>query len=44
MANQNLDINVNVRTGDASKQVNQLGEGVENIGKNAFNKLTFVVV
>lgn len=35
MANQNLDINVNVRTGDASKQVNQLGEGVENIGKNA---------
>lgn len=35
MANQNLDINVNVRTGDASKQVNDLGKGVENIGTNA---------
>lgn len=35
MANQNLDIKVNVSTGDATKQVNQLGEGVDNIGKNA---------
>ncbi len=35
MANQNLDIKVNVTTGDATKQVNDLGKGVENIGTNA---------
>jgi hypothetical protein len=35
MAKQNLEINVNVRTGDASKKVDDLGKGVENIGTNA---------